>query len=55
MEINKANKIGVDHCLIMGQKEAVENTIIIRNMSSGKQREVKIEKTIKEVKKILDK
>jgi histidyl-tRNA synthetase len=54
-QLNKANKIGVDHCLIMGQKEAVENTIIIRNMSSGKQREVKIEKIIKEVKKILDK
>lgn len=54
-QLNKADKIGVEHCLIIGQKEAVEENVIIRDMSSGKQREVKMDKVVKEIKKLLKK
>jgi histidyl-tRNA synthetase len=54
-QLNKADKIGAEHCLIIGQKEAVEGNVIIRDMSSGRQREVKIDKIIKETKKLLKK
>ncbi len=50
-----ADKEGVKYTLILGQKEALQETIIIRHMTSGEQKEVKLEKLIKEVKKILKK
>ncbi len=48
-----ADRSGVDYTLILGQKEALGGTIIIRHMATGKQKEVKLEKVIKEMKKAL--
>lgn len=52
-QLNKANKMGVKYTLILGQKEALEGTIIIRDMDTGKQEIVKLDKIIKEIKKRL--
>ena len=54
-QMARANKIGVKYTLIMGQKEALEGTILIRDMESGKQDTVKMEKTAGEIKKRLKK
>lgn len=52
-QLAKANKIGVKHTLIIGQKEAWENTVIIRDMERGMQEVVKIDKAVEQVKKKL--
>jgi len=52
-QLSKANKIGAEYTLILGQKEALEGTIIIRNMATGRQETVKIEKIVVEMKKRL--
>ena len=54
-QLNRANKFEVDYTLILGQKEALENVVIIRDMRSGKQEVVKIDKIISELKKKLKK
>lgn len=54
-QLSKANKIGVKYTLILGQREALEGTIIIRDMAKGRQETVKIEKVVKEMKKRLKK
>ncbi|PIY32695.1 MAG: histidine--tRNA ligase, partial [Bacteroidetes bacterium CG_4_10_14_3_um_filter_42_6] len=43
-QLRIGDKIGVDYTLILGQKEALEGTIIIRDMKTGGQETVKIEK-----------
>jgi histidyl-tRNA synthetase len=55
VQLAKANKIGVKYTLILGQKEVLEGTIIIRDMSSGKQETIKLEKAVDEMKKRLKK
>ena len=50
-QLKIANKIGVKYALIFGQKEALEGTIIIKDMASGRQKTVKLEKVIKEMEK----
>ena len=50
-----ANKFNVKLSLIIGQKEALDETIIIRDMDSGIQEVVAMEKIVKEVKKRLGK
>ncbi len=52
-QLNRADKIKAKYTLILGQKEALENVIIIRDMSNGKQEIVKLDKVISEVKKKL--
>ena len=52
-QLKVADKLGVDLALILGQKEALENSIIIRDMKSGAQETVAIEKVIKEIKRRL--
>ncbi|MCK4745110.1 ATP phosphoribosyltransferase regulatory subunit, partial [Candidatus Parcubacteria bacterium] len=52
-QLELANKLGVKATLIIGQKEVLDKTILIRNMESGIQEEVDFSKTIAEVKKIL--
>ena len=52
-QLKKADKIGVKYTLILGQKEALEGTIIIRDMVSGRQETVKLEKVVKEIEKRL--
>lgn len=54
-QLNRADKIGAKYALILGQKEALEGVIIIRDMQSGKQDAVKMEDVVKEVKKKLRK
>lgn len=54
-QLKIADKEGVQIALILGQKEALEDNIIIRDMSSGVQETVPIEKVINEVKKRLKK
>ncbi len=52
-QLARADKIGVKYSLILGQQEALEGSIIIRNMASGKQSVVKMDKVINEMKKRL--
>jgi len=52
-QLRSADKAGVRYALILGQREALEGTIIIRDMKTGKQETVKIEKVIKEIQKRL--
>ena len=52
-QLKIADKEGAKLSLILGQKEALEGNIIIRDMDSGAQEIVPIEKIIKEVKRRL--
>jgi histidyl-tRNA synthetase len=54
-QLKIADKIGAKYTLLLGQKEALENSILIRDMANGKQESVKLEKTVKEMKKRLKK
>lgn len=54
-QLQASDKIGVQFTLILGQKEVLEGTIIIKDMKTGRQETVKLEKTVKEVKKRLKK
>jgi histidyl-tRNA synthetase len=46
-----AEKLGVPNTLIFGHKEALDGTVIIRNMKNRSQKTVKIEKMVEELKK----
>ena len=52
-QLKTADRLAVKFSLILGQKEALDDTIIIRDMSSGVQETVPLEKVIKEMKKRL--
>jgi len=54
-QLRIADRLGVSHTLILGQKEALDGIIIIRDMASGKQDIVKLDRTVKEIKKRLKK
>src|SRR3989344_578274 len=54
-QLRVADRLGADLALIMGQKEALDNTLILREMQSGVQETVPLEKIIDEVKKRLKK
>ena len=54
-QMARADKIGASHTLILGQREALEGTIIIRDMASGRQDIIKIEKAVSEMSKRLKK
>jgi histidyl-tRNA synthetase len=54
-QLRIADKMGVNYILIIGQKETLEGTVIIRDMKTGKQETVKAEKIVEEVKKRLKK
>ena len=54
-QLKIADKEGVELALILGQREALEGNIIIRDMTSGAQETVLLEKVINEVKKRLKK
>jgi histidyl-tRNA synthetase len=49
-QLGRANKMGIKNVLIIGQKEAIQNMAIIRNMETGKQLEVRQDEIIKEIK-----
>ncbi|MFA5080014.1 MAG: histidine--tRNA ligase [Candidatus Paceibacterota bacterium] len=50
-QLAKANKLGIKNVVIIGQKEAIQNIAIIRNMETGKQSEIPQEDIVKEIKK----
>lgn len=54
-QLKIADKEGAELALILGQKEALENNIIIRDMISGAQEVIALDKVINEVKKRLKK
>ena len=50
-QLERANQMKVKYTLILGQKELLDGTIIIRDMESGIQEIVDFEKVIPEIKK----
>lgn len=54
-QLTRANKLDVKYTLILGQREVLEGTAIVRDMENGKQDVVKIEKVVGEIKKRLKK
>ncbi len=52
-QLRHASKLGVDVTLIIGQKEALDGAIIIKNMITGTQETIIKDKVISEVKKCL--
>ena len=50
-QLKTASRLGAEYSLILGQKETLDNTIIIRDMTSGVQEIVPMDKIIKTIKK----
>jgi threonyl-tRNA synthetase len=50
-----ANKLAVKYALILGQKEMLDGTILIRDMENGIQETVDFQKVISEIQKRLSK
>ncbi|MBI1984831.1 MAG: histidine--tRNA ligase [Candidatus Wildermuthbacteria bacterium] len=54
-QLGRADKLGVEFTLILGQKEVLDNTIVIRKMDTGAQETVKLDHVVEELKKRLRK
>jgi histidyl-tRNA synthetase len=54
-QLKMADKLGAKYTLLLGQKEALEGTIIIRDMRTGRQETVKLERAVKEIQRRLKK
>jgi len=54
-QLNRADKLGAKLTLILGQKEALDGVVIIRNMKTGSQEIVKLDKAVSVVKAKLKK
>ena len=54
-QLRTADRIGVRFTLILGQKEVLDETIIVRDMKTGRQETIKLQKIVREMKKILKK
>ena len=52
-QLRMADKLGVELTLILGQKEALDQTVIIKNMASGVQETVRSDKLVEIIKKKL--
>lgn len=52
-QLRIANRLGVKFTLILGQKEALDGTIILRDMDASTQETIPLEKIVEEVKKRL--
>jgi len=52
-QLRVANKLNVELTLILGQKEALDQTVIIKNMATGEQETVSMDKLVDVVKKKL--
>jgi len=50
-QLKAADRLGVKYALILGQKEVIEGEILVRNMKTGKQKTVKINRIVKTIKK----
>jgi histidyl-tRNA synthetase len=49
-QLRVANKLGIKYVLIFGQKEALEGFVTLRDMDTGAQKEIKLDKVVKEMK-----
>lgn len=49
-QLRTANKMGIRWVLIFGQKEALEDFITLRDMDTGTQKEIKLDKVVQEMK-----
>lgn len=52
-QLNQANKLSVKWTIIIGREEAIENSVVIRDMNTGSQDKVEIKDLVKEVKQRL--
>ena len=52
-QLRIANRLGVKYTLIFGQKEALEDTIIVREMETGIQETILLDKIVEDIKKRL--
>jgi histidyl-tRNA synthetase len=52
-QLKNADRLGCRYVLILGQQEVLEQKILIRDLKSGKQEELKLEKVVAEIKKRL--
>jgi histidyl-tRNA synthetase len=50
IQLSRANKLNINTVIIVGQREALRDMVIIRDMETGKQSEVSIKEMVKEVK-----
>ena len=48
-QLARANKLGVKYTLILGQQEALEDKVIVRDMKIGRQESVKLDKVVHEI------
>jgi len=48
-QLRAADKLGIKYVLIFGQKEALENFVTLRDMETGTQKEIKLDKVVKEM------
>ena len=55
VQMKVADRLGARYTLLLGQREALEGTIIVRDMKSGNQETIKLDKAVKEMKKRLKK
>ena len=54
-QLRQANQLGADIVLILGQREALDETVILKDMESGSQEVITFKKVVAEVKKRLQK
>ena len=54
-QLNAANKLGVKWVLIFGQREALGDFITLRDMESGVQTEIKLDKVVEEMREKIKK
>ena len=54
-QLRTANKLNIKWVLIFGQKEALEDFITLRDMETGAQKEIKLDKVVEEMKEKIKK
>jgi histidyl-tRNA synthetase len=54
-QLKAASKLGARYCLMIGQKEAFDGTVIVKEMNSGTQEIIPVEKVVSDIKKRLKK
>ncbi len=53
VQLKLANKAGAAYVLIIGQKEALEGKVIVKDMKLGRQKTIALNKIVREMKKVL--
>jgi histidyl-tRNA synthetase len=54
-QLARADKLEVEYTLIFGQREVLDNTIVVRKMDTGEQKTVKLDNVVEEIKARLKK